>query len=1035
MILSDVSIRRPVLATVMTATLLIFGLVSYRGLPLDALPDVDLPFVSVKVTLEGASPEEMEREVTRPLEEAVNTISGVKELRSRSTEETSQLFVEFHLEKDVDVAAQEVRDRISEILDDLPEEIDPPVVEKLDPDAEPILTLALSGSLPIDVLSDDIADDLVKTRLERLPGVGAVRIVGGQKREISVWLDKQAMIGRSLTGQQVFEAIRRAHIERPAGRATGPEVEYLVRTMGELSLPERFHQVVVARRQGRPIYLREVGYVEDGLEEPRTLARFNGRRVVALLVRRQSGTNTVQVIDAVKRELPRIARELPGGVELGVVRDQSRYIRESTSDVLDAIFLGGLFTVVVIFLFLRNFRSTLINAVAIPASLIATFTLFRPLGFTLNYMTLLALSLSVGLVVDDAIVVLECTYRHLEEGEDPREAAHQATREVGMAATVATVSIAVVFLPVAFMKGLMGRWFFSFGVTVALAVLVSLFVAFTAIPMLSALFLRHQTRPGLLYRLLEGAFARVERAYGRLLRAALAHRWLIVLLALGIFAFSLHLMGRVGSEFYTYSDHGEFNVRVELPRGFSLERVGEALRPLEEELVALPHVEKALTAVGGGTRQSITDATIYVGLVDKSRRELTQFDLMARARELADRFPDLKLTVEQILPYEAGGGESRAPVQFLLKGAEIARLRDYSQATMERMRAIPGLVDVDSNYEGGKPELRIEIHRPKAAELGLDVEGLSSTVQMLIGGKVAAHYQEGDDRYDIRVRYIESDRSNFYDLLTLPLGTNRGGLTFLAHLATVERVSGPTEINRQNRQRAIAIAANLEGGKTLGAAVRDVEGIVAALNLPPGYGVEFSGDVRDMQESAEQMLYAISLAVIFIYLALAAQFESFVHPFTLMLSLPLSLVGAFGALYLLGSTINIFSLIGLAMLMGLVIKNAILLIDYTNLLRERGLERKAALLKAGPVRLRPILMTAISTIVGMVPVAFSLGAGAEERAPMAISVMGGMTTSTLLTLVVVPVVYDLLDDLVPLLRRLGRPAGPAGPRGRWRQGW
>lgn len=1018
MLLSDISVKRPVFATMMLAALVVFGIISYFVVGIDIYPRVEWPYVSVRAFLEGASAEEMETEVTKRMEEAINTVSSIKKLRSVTREENAFVLVEFELEKDPDVGAQEVRDRLAVTLNDMPEELEPLVIEKVDPDASPIMSLVVSSPRPLREVTEDFVDDIIEPRLERLKGVGQVKRVGGAHRQINAWVLMDKLYAYDLSAQKVFEALQRNHLEVPGGRVTSKKLEYVLRTMGEYPVPALMNTMVVENRPEGPIYFSELGYVEDGVEEQRTLSRLNLTHAVGMLIRKQSGTNTVEVIKGVKEQLGKLKEELPKDIDIQIVQDQAVFIQRSVDEAIESIWIAAMLTTVVIFIFLISPRATFIIAVSLPASLIATFTFFRVMGFTLNYMTLLALSIAVGLVVDDSIIVLECIFRHLEQGESPMEAARRGTNEIGMAATVSTLSIVAVFVPVAFMKGITGRYFFSFALTVAFTVMTSLFVAFTAIPMLSSRFLYLRKKHNALFRAMERFLVLLESTYRALLTFWLRNRLLVIGLALFVFVSGCFVASNLGAEFVPAEDENEFRILVETPKGSSMDQSSALFREVEEKISQLPHVRKVYATIGGGVSPHITEGQVYVKLDNKTERPLSQMDIMAMAREILAKMPAVKATVEEV-PWEGGSemGEVSAPIQFILKGPDLSVLKDYSERIMAEMSKVDGIVDVDSNYEKGQPELRIEVDRDKASELGIDMETISSTMRYLVGGEVATYFKEGDDRYDVRLRLVSSDRASPQRILDMPVIDKTGKLNTLINFAQLVKKGGPTEINRIDREREVTIFANLKKGYPLSEANKEIKNIVDKVDLPPGYLTDFSGHTEWMDEAFRELLFALVLSIIIIYMVLASQFESFSQPLVIMMSLPLSAVGAFGALYLGNMTISLFSLIGIVILMGLVTKNAILLVDYTNLLRSEGTPRDEALIRAGGVRLRPIIMTSITTIMGMVPVALSMAEGAEVRAPMGYAVIGGMTSSTLLTLLVVPVVYSLMDDFFQFLNR------------------
>ncbi len=1021
--IAELSIRRPVLATMGVAALVVFGVVSYRTLDVSLFPDVDFPIVTVSVVYEGADPRTVESEVTDVLEEGVNTIAGIKSLRSESAEGLAQVFIEFELERDIDLASQDVRDKVAALRGELPQEVEAPVVEKFDPDAAPILAIALSGHVPLRTLTL-CAEDLVKPRLEGIEGVGAVRVVGGRDREIRVWLRLADLHAYGLTAEDVGRALARDNVERPGGRIETPARELIVKTRGEIERAEEFADLVVARRAGAPIRVRDVAWVEDGMEDRRSLSRLNGVEAVSLLVRRQSGANLVAVASAVKEELEAVRRELPAGHELVIAQDLSPHVEQSLDEASTELRRGALLAVLVILFFLQSLRGAFVAALTIPTTIIGTYALMQALGFTLNMMSMLALSLSVGMIIDDSIVVLENSYRHLEAGKGRMEAALAGIAEIGFAVIVTSLAIAAVFVPVAYMKGLVGRFFFEFGLTVSGAVALSTFVALTLSPTLCARLLVVQQARGRLLRALEAMLHGLESAYRAALRFALRRRLLIIGAAAAFFAGSLALTPFIGKEFVPAQDEGQFNVQVEVPLGSSLEACGRILAAIEQRMAALPHVADLYTTIGAGEEGRVNVATLLVKLEDKSRRHLGQQEIMARARAALVDLTHLKTSVE-LVPRVSGGGFRAAAIQYCLRGQDLERLEELADQFMARLRGVPGIVDVNTTYDARKPEVAVNPDRERAADLGIDAEALGTTVRALIGGWTVTTFEEGGERHDVRLRLAESDRDRPESIRALPLRAASGELVRLDALAEVEETTGPVRIERQDRERQITIMANVVPGKPLAAALDDLARLEREIGLPPGVHSAVTGFGDLMRESFASIQASLVLAIVLIYMILAAQFESLIHPFTIMLSLPLSVGGALGALLLTGRTLNIFSMIGMVMLMGLVTKNAILLVDFANRLRGQGLERDAALLEAGPIRLRPILMTALSTIAGMLPIVVGLGAGAETRAPMGTCVVGGLVTSTLLTLIVVPAVYSVLDDLGRWIVRL---AGRVRPR-------
>ncbi len=1025
--ISNFCIRRPVFALMLISALVVFGLTAYSGLGLSFFPDVDFPIITITVVYQGAAPETVETNVTDVIEEAVNTISGIKSLRSESTEGLAQIFVEFELERDVDVASQDVRDKVASIRADLPLEIEPPVVEKFDPDSAPIMAIVLSGPTSIRELTR-YADDKIKPRIEGIAGVGSVRLVGGRDREIRVWLRVDDLSAHALSAQDVIDTLQDENVEFPGGRVESESREVVIRTQGDVERVKEFENLVIAYRDRAPIRIRDVALVEDGQEDFRSLSRLNGQEAVSLLVRRQSGENLLAVADAVKAQLHKIRADLPEGHRLTLAQDLSVFVADSFYATQGELLRGGCLAVLVILLFLRNLRGAFVAAVTIPTTIVATFTFVAAMGFTLNVVSMLGLSISVGMVIDDSIVVLENSYRHLEEGKSRMQAALAGISEIGFAVVATSLAILAVFIPVAFMKGLIGRIFYEFGLTVAFAVAVSTFIALTLSPMLCSRVLKLPKRHGRLFNFFERVFRSLESGYRSTLRFALARRLLVVLAAIGIFVASLAITPLIGKEFMATQDEGQFNIQVETPLGSSIHRTSKILQTVEERVRNLPTVADTFTTIGAGAEGRVNVATVLVKLGPKSERSLGQQEIMVMARERLADLTHCKISVENT-PRVAGGGFRAAALQFNLRGPDLEVLDEVSKKVIRGMNQVPGIVDVNSTYDPEKPEISVIIDRERAADLGVSARDLGKTIRALVGGQEVTTFEEGGETYDVRVRLVASDRTRREAAYALPV-RGRNGPVELRNLVDIREGTGPVQIDRQDRQRQITIMANLERTKKLGQAVTEIEGIASEANLPPEVTTAFTGFAEIMAESFASINFSLMLAIVLIYMILAAQFESFIHPFTIMLSLPLSVGGALGALALTGRTLNIFSMIGMIMLMGLVTKNAILLVDYTNRLREEGLEKTEALMRAGPVRLRPILMTAFSTIAGMIPIAIGLGEGSEVRAPMGTCVVGGLITSTLLTLVVVPVMYSLLDDLGARVRRLW-PASESGLTDSW----
>lgn len=1010
--LAEISIRRAVTATVMNVALMVVGLVSLPRIGVDLFPEVDFPVVTVTTIYPGADPEAVETKVADKLEEALNTIGGIEILRSVSLENVGQVVIQFELERDIDQAAQDVRDKVSGVLSELPSDIEPPVIEKFDVGAAPILSIAVAGDRPLREVTR-FAEDVVKARLQKLSGVGSIDLVGGRAREVHVLLDRNRLAAYGLTAGDVAQALAAQNLDVPGGRIEMGAQELAVKTKGEVDSAEEVGALVVTRFGGAPIRVRDVATVLDTQEEERSASDLNGTTAVSLIVRKQSGANTVEVAHKIKEELAAIEARLPEGLRIEVPIDNSVFIEASINDVQFDLLLGAILTVVIIMFFLRDWRATLISALALPTSVIATFGFIQVMGFTFNNMTMLALTLSIGILIDDAIVVIENIHRHLEMGKPPRRAAREATAEIGLAVMAITASIMAVFLPVAGMEGLIGRFFYQFGMTVSFAVAVSLLVSFTLTPMLSSRFLKHGHGGGrgplrVISDAIEAGLSLLDRAYRAVLALALRQRALTLLAAIAVFAGSIALLAKVPKEFLPPEDRGEFSVAFELPSGSSLAATKRFAEDLKADLKNMPGVVSLFTTLGGGVQGQVNQGNIHVELVERDRRAFTTQQAIDWARVYLGDRPPATLSIEPVRAM-SGGGFRNQQVQFNIRGQDFDEINAAAQRLVEAMREAGGYVDLDTTFRGGKPELRVDVDRERAADLGVPVAAIAGTIRMLIAGDKVTEVPLDGDRVDVRLRLREQQRDSPDDIRGIQVRGATGQLVELSNVVRVERGEGPAQIERQARQRQVTVLANLDG-KPLGTAIAEVEKF-AAEHVPDHLTRDWAGMGEIMKESFQNMVVALILAIILVYLILAAQFESFVHPFTIMLSLPMATIGAFGALYLAGMSLNIFSMIGLIMLMGLVTKNAVLLVDYTNVLRDRGMEKHEALLAAGPVRLRPILMTTAAMIFGMLPVALGRSLGGEQRAPMAIAVIGGLITSTALTLLVVPVVYSLLDRL------------------------
>jgi HAE1 family hydrophobic/amphiphilic exporter-1 len=1015
--LIEVCVRRPVFATMLTVSLVVLGIASFRELGLDIFPKVDLPQITITTRLEGASPEEIESNITKKIEEVVNTISGVDELRSTTTEGQSQVFVQFILEKNADVAANEVREKVSTVVRDFPPGTDPPIIEKFDPDSAPIMAVVVSGNRSAREVTE-IADKRIKRQLETVKDIGAVTLVGDRKREIQVEVDPHRLSAYSLSIQQVKDALLRQNAEVPGGRITWEANEQGLRTLGRIERPEEFNHLIVATHKGAPVRVRDLGRAVDGEEEPRTLARLNGQNAVSLLIRKQSGTNTVAVVDGVRAKLEQIRPSLPPDIQFQVVRDLSRFIRRSIAEVEHHLILGAVLASLIVLLFIRNLRTAIIAALAIPASIISTFTIMRYLGFTLNNVTLLGLSISTGIVIDDAIIVMENIFRHMEEeGRSPLEAAILGAKEIVLAVMATTLSLVVIFLPVAFMGGRVGRWWNSMGITASAAIMMSLLVAFSLTPMLCSRFLKAPPSSGghgggeNARGPRRGVYARLEWAYETILLWCLRHRAITLALAACVLASTYWVGKAVKAEFIVNDDMSEFEVIVEAPPGSSLERTDQVLRQLEADLKTIPEVETLFTTIGvrGQNRSNITDGSIYVGLAHMSKRERGQPEIMQTARGLFRKYPDLRIAV-QPMNLLSTGGQRQSEFQMVLRGPELHRLDEYGGRIIQRLSALPGFVDVDTGQAQRRPELQVRIDRQRASDLGVRVTDIAGALRTMVGGEKAGFFREGGEQYDVRLRLLEPYRKDESTVAELTVPSGSGRLVKLSNVTRLETGLSPAQVDRFAQERQISVLANLFG-KPLGEAIQEANPVVRGLAMPAEYTTQYLGRGKLLAETFQNFLVAFILSLAFIYMVLAAQFESFIHPVTIMFSMFLSIPFGLLSLIATGQTLHIYSMMGLFVLMGVVKKNAILQVDYTNVLRARGMPRHEAQLEADRARLRPILMTTLAIIAGMLPVALGRGDGSASRAGLATVVVGGQTLCLLITLLVTPVIYSFFDDL------------------------
>jgi hydrophobic/amphiphilic exporter-1 (mainly G- bacteria), HAE1 family len=1030
----------------MSLALVVLGMFSYRDLGVDLMPRTESPTVNIMVRLNGASPEETENQITKPIEETINSIDGIDELRTNSGQGNSNTTITFNLEKDIKVAIQDVRDKVAPMLGRFPRDTQPPQVTKADPDSAPILMLAVYGDRDPKELTQ-IVDEQIKQQLESASGVASIQFFGDRRRNIQLLVDADRLNAYGLTIDQVRNAINRQNIEIPGGNFTTGSSEYSMRTMGRITEVKDFSRIILTQRDGQTITFGDIGYVADAVQEIRNITRVDGQPSVSLSIVKQTGSNTVAVVDEVMKRMEKLRPTLPGDIKIAVRRDQSIFIRKSIEDIQHHLIYGSILASIVVFFFLRNFRTTVIAAIAIPVSLIGTFIIMKMIDMTLNNMTLLALSLATGIVIDDAIVVLENIFRYVEEkGVTPKQAAGEATAEIGTAVMATTLSLVVIFLPVAFITGQIGQYLLAFGIASASAILLSMFVSFTLTPALCSMWLRptdaggHQSKD-------RGVYAFIDRVYGHMLVWSLRHRFVMLMVAIVVSLSAFYIFPKMGTELVPEDDQSEFSVNVNLPPGTPFSLTEAYTRDIEPMLRQLPNVETVFTNINNNS------ASYFVDLVPIDKRKVTQQDMIRDVRNLMrQKFPALRTSVSGGTDISGastaggggpggggprggggpgGGGGNR--LQMLIQGPDLDQIQEYVRDLVAKLKETPGFVEADSNFERSQQELRVVVNRARAADLGVSLDTLANNLRTLVAGEQATIYREGDRQYEVQLRLDEKfrDPAKLGELMISATGGGGGsaaagalgatGLTGgggnggprmvrVSDVADLRLGEGVNAISRYNRQRQVSVNAAFDN-IPLGEAVTRARTAVDALDMKPGYAVVFGGSAKTLQSASNDFVLAMGLAVAFIYMVLASQFNSFIHPLTIMTALPLSLPAGLLALLLFGMTINVYSGIGMLMLFGIVKKNSILQVDYTNTLRERGVERHEAIIQANHVRLRPILMTTISIFAGMLPIAMGKGAGAGSRASMAVTIIGGQALCLLLTLLITPVAYSYFDDL------------------------
>jgi HAE1 family hydrophobic/amphiphilic exporter-1 len=1024
--LAAICVQRPVFATMLILALTVVGAFSYFSLGVDLTPKVDVPTVSILVVNPGATAEEIETEITKRIEDAVNTISEIDEVRSTSVQGLSRVTVTFSLDKSGDVGAQEIRDKVALTLPDLPETAEAPVIQKFDPDATPIMQIAVSGTRPLREVTE-IADKQIKQRLENVKGVGEIQLVGGLKREIRVWVDPERMRAYGLTISDVANAVRQQNMELPAGSVTQGANELTVRTLGRLVDPAQFNEIAIVTRGPYVVKLRDIGHAEDSIEEAVTASRLNGESAVTLVVSKQSGMNTVATADEVKLRLKELNQTLPKDIHIQLVNDTSDFIRAAVNAIQDHLIEGSICAAVVIYIFLANIRTTLIAAIAIPTSIVSTFAMMRIMNFTLNQITMLALTLMVGVVIDDAIIVLENIYRFIEEkGLSPMHAAVEGTREIGLAVMATTLSLLAVFLPIGFMGGIVGRFMSSFGFTASFAIAVSLLVSFTLTPMLSSRFLKTPAAPGDHKKASKDSmlFSFLDRHYTAVLSWAMHHRKTMVAICILVVFSIVPLFKVVGKSFTPVDDQAQFLVSIRTPEGTSLAATTNVIERVARDLRALPNVIATLTNVGSGLDRATNSGSIYVKLTPKDQRRETQQEMMILARSVFKNYPpDLRTGVG----VQSWSGSS--DVQYALSGPDLDKLGQYSQQLLAKLKTVPFVVDADTSLVYGKPELRVEIDRQRAADLGVRVSDIAQALNTMIAGQVVSTFPSGGEQYDVRLRAAQEFRTSTDALSQLTVASKNGPVT-LNQVVRIRPGTAPSSIDRLNRQRQVTISANLLPGGSQADVLAKLDEFTKELNVAPGYSSAAVGQSKELARTAYYFLLAVSLTFIFMYMVLAAQFESFLHPFTILLTLPLSVPFGILSLWIFGQTINVFSGLGLLLLFGIVKKNAILQIDHTRNLRAAGLDMFAAIMQANRDRLRPILMTTMALVAGMLPVVISNKAGSASNRSIGVLVVGGQSLCLLLTLLAVPVFYSLFEDAKEsrFVRWIGRNLSGFGER-------
>ncbi|HZT36333.1 MAG TPA: efflux RND transporter permease subunit [Bryobacteraceae bacterium] len=1018
--LSEICVQRPVFAFMLIMFLVVMGFFSFLQLGVDLFPKSDPATCFVRVQLPGASPEEVVSQVILPLEESIAAVSGIDELRAVVSEGQGNIIVTFVLDRDISDATEDVREKVSSAMRKLPPNVLPPTVAKADPDNDPVITLSVSGQRSARELTE-IADKQIRRALETVDGVAAVDMSGAQMRQINIMLDLNKLNAYNLTPQDVQTALVAENIEAPGGRIVRGPTELGVRTLGRLEDVSEFGGVIIKNVNGAPIRIRDVGYAEDGTAERRTFAFYKGKPAVVLDIRRQIGVNTVKVVEDIEKKLQTLNAILPAGVKVDVIKEQATYIRNSVEALEEHLVLGSLLASVIVWLFIRNWRTVLISSIAIPTSIITTFTLMRLMDFTLNSMTLLGLTLAVGIVIDDAIIVLENIYRYIDEkGMAPIPAAIAATKEISLAVVATTISLVIIFVPIAFMTGYAKRYLNQFGWTMAFSIMVSMLVAFTLTPSLSSRILKRRASGAGPHQHQETF---IDRAYVRVLDWALGRRWLIIAVCVLVFCSTFVVNRYIGRDWMPQEDQNELAVNLEMPEGSSLAATEQTALEMARRFEKIDGVVAVLPQTNTGFMDRVNMANITVLLKPTNQRA----DILTMGQKVREIARDYSFARPRVtFPNVLGGRDTFAPIRAQLLGPDMKTLVAYAKEANIRLMQEPSLADVKANLNLNNPEFQVEINRPLASDLGVRVADIAGAVRLLMSGDdEISTFKEGSEQYPVTMRLLPEQRDNPAMLSRLLVPSARLGLIRLDSVAKLERGLGPSRIDRFNRQFSVGIYANVANGHALGEAAEATQRVLDGLGMAPGYHATFSGQVKILEETTSNMIMAFALASIFMYMVLAAQFESLVHPFIILLTLPLSLPFALLSLIATGRSLNLFSALGVLLLLGIVKKNGILQIDYMNRLRAEGAPLKHAILEANRVRLRPILMTTFSIVAGLIPTAIGIGAGASQRSAIAVTIIGGQTLCLLLTLLVVPVGYSLVEDAKRLLSRHRAPAPAA----------